>query len=68
MVVEPTPTKVIVLPETVATDVLLLVYVIAPLLADVGGVRVGAFEPYTTVPELSKKPVKVGVDAKLSTL
>jgi hypothetical protein len=42
--------------------------VIAPLLEDVGGVIVGAFEPYTTVPELSMKPVKVGVDAKLSTL
>jgi hypothetical protein len=37
------------------------VYVIAPLLADVGGVRVGAFEPRVTEAELSLKPDKVGV-------
>jgi hypothetical protein len=40
----------------------------APLLAEVGAVMVGALEPYTTLPELSMKPVKVGVDTKLSTL
>ncbi len=60
-VVVPTPTIVIVDPLTVATLVLLDVYVIAPELGDVGGVIVGADAPYTTLDELSAKPVSVGV-------
>ena len=60
-VVVPTPTIVIVDPLTVATLVLLDVYVMAPALGDVGGVMVGAAAPYTTLDELKAKPVKVGV-------
>ncbi len=60
-VVVPTPTMVIVDPLTVATLVLLDVYVMAPALGDVGGVMVGAAAPYTTLDELSEKPDNVGL-------
>ncbi len=45
MVVMPNPTRVIVLPETVATDGFELVYVIAPLLLVVGGTRAKSASP-----------------------
>ena len=61
MVVEPTPTTVIVDPLIVATLVSLLVYVMAPLLAEVGAVTVGADAPNTTLDELKPKPVRAGV-------
>lgn len=46
MVVVPTPTTVTVLPETVATAVLELVYENAPVLLDDGAVRANGATPY----------------------
>jgi hypothetical protein len=58
IVVEPTPTTVIVLPETVATDVSLEVYVKAPALLLVGGVIVKAADPTDLLG--IEKPLKTG--------
>ena len=60
--VVPTPTMVIT-PALVIVAVpgVALVYVIAPLLADVGAMMVGATEPNTTLAALKLKPVKDGV-------
>ena len=61
IVADPAPTIVIVDPLTVATLVLLLEYVIAPVLTDVGAVIVGAASPMLMLVELSAKPVRIGV-------
>ena len=61
IVADPAPTIVIVDPLTVATLVSLLVYVIAPLLNDVGAVIVGAASPKLILDALSANPVSVGV-------
>ena len=60
-VVDPIPTIVMVEPETVATAVLLEVYVSAPLLGEVGAVIVGAVAPYATLEALRAKPLSAGV-------
>ena len=59
MVAVPAPTMVIVLPLIVATAVLLLVYVNAPVLVEVGAVMVNATSPTTF--EGILKLVNVGV-------
>ena len=58
----PTPTKLIT-PALVIVAVagVPLVYVIAPALAELGAVMVGAVVPKTTLGELKERPVKVGV-------
>ena len=61
IVAEPGPTIVIVDPLTVATLILLLVYVIAPVLTDVGAVIVGAASPKLMLDALSANPLSVGV-------
>ena len=48
-------------PLTVATLVLLLEYVIAPVLTDVGAVIVGAASPMLMLVALSANPDSVGV-------
>ncbi len=63
MTVLPTPTSVMVLPLMVATPVVPLVYVMAPLLAEVGAVIVGADAPNTTLDALKLKPDRLGVAA-----
>ena len=67
IVADPAPTIVIVDPLTVATLVSLLVYVIAPLLNDVGAVIVGAASPKLMLVALSANPVSVGIPFVIST-
>jgi hypothetical protein len=68
IVADPAPTIVIVDPLTVATLVLLLEYVIAPVLTDVGAVIVGAASPMLMLVALSANPVSVGVPFVISTI
>ena len=67
IVAEPGPTTVIVDPLTVATLVSLLVYVIAPVLTDVGAVIVGAASPMLMLVALSANPASVGVPFVIAT-
>jgi hypothetical protein len=61
IVVVPTPTITIVDPLIVATLVSLLVYVMAPVLSEIGDVIVGAASPKLMLVALSANPVSVGV-------